>query len=43
MIYALLYKYMTDGLRVVMVFAQRPASLTDIDFFDWERLADQRP
>jgi hypothetical protein len=35
--------YMTDGLRVVLVFAQRPASLADIDFFDWERLADQRP
>jgi hypothetical protein len=25
---------------VVLVFAQRPASLADIDFFDWERLAD---
>ena len=35
--------YMTDGLRVILVFAQRPASLADIDFFDWERLADQRP
>jgi hypothetical protein len=32
--------YITDGLRVVLVFAQRPASLADIDFFDWERLAD---
>ena len=32
--------YITDGLRVVLVFAQRPASLSDIDFFDWERLAD---
>jgi hypothetical protein len=32
--------YITDGLRVVLVFAQRPASLADIDFFDWERLVD---
>ena len=32
--------YISDGLRVVLVFAQRPASLADIDFFDWERLAD---
>ena len=32
--------YITDGLRVVLVFAQRSASLADIDFFDWERLAD---
>jgi hypothetical protein len=32
--------YITDGLRVVLVFAQRPTSLADIDFFDWERLAD---
>ncbi len=32
--------YITDGLRVVLVFAQRPSSLADIDFFDWERLAD---
>jgi hypothetical protein len=28
----------TDGLRVVLVFAERPASLADINFFDWERL-----
>ena len=34
--------YTTDGLRVVLVFAQRPASLADIDFFDWERLVDYR-
>ena len=34
--------YTTDGLRVVLVFAQRPASLADIDFFDWERLIDYR-
>jgi LssY C-terminus len=32
--------YTTDGLRAVLVFAERPASLADIDFFDWERLAD---
>jgi hypothetical protein len=32
--------YTTDGLRVVLVFAQRPTSLADIDFFDWERHAD---
>jgi hypothetical protein len=32
--------YLTDGLRVVMVFGDRPASLAMIDFFDWERLAD---
>jgi hypothetical protein len=34
--------YTTDGLRVVLVFAQRPASLANIDFFDWERLIDYR-
>ena len=34
--------YMTDGLRVVLVFGDRPASLDKIDFFDWERLADYR-
>lgn len=32
--------YITDGLRVVLLFAQRPTSLSGIDFFDWERLAD---
>jgi hypothetical protein len=32
--------YTTDGLRVVLVFGDRPASLATIDFFDWERLAD---
>jgi hypothetical protein len=32
--------YITDGLRVVLVFAQRPTSLADIDFFEWERLVD---
>jgi len=36
------FHYKTDGLRVVMVFGDRPASLEEIDFFDWERLADYR-
>ncbi|MGD8971013.1 MAG: LssY C-terminal domain-containing protein [Desulfobacterales bacterium] len=34
--------YTTDGLRVVLVFGNRPASLATIDLFDWERLADYR-
>src|SRR5210317_1483411 len=34
--------YTTDGLRVILVFGDRPASLEGIDFFDWERLADYR-
>jgi hypothetical protein len=34
--------YTTDGLRVVLVFGDRPASLEGIDFFNWERLADYR-
>ena len=34
--------YTTDGLRAVLVFGDRPASLSTIDFFDWERLADHR-
>jgi hypothetical protein len=34
--------YTTDGLRVVMIFDDRPASLEEIDFFDWERLVDYR-
>ena len=34
--------YTTDGLRVALVFGDRPASLAKIDFFDWERLADYR-
>ena len=33
-------QYTTDGLRAVLMFGDRPASLTTIDFFDWERLAD---
>jgi hypothetical protein len=32
--------YTTDGLRVVLVFGDRPASLEGIDFFSWERLGD---
>ena len=35
-------QYTTDGLRVVLVFGDRPASLEGIDFFNWERLADYR-
>ena len=35
-------QYTTDGLRVVLVFAERPASLEEMDFFNWERLADYR-
>jgi hypothetical protein len=34
--------YTTDGLRAVLVFGDRPASLEGIDFFDWERLGDYR-
>ena len=34
--------YITDGLRVVLVFGSRPSSLEGIDFFDWERLLDYR-
>ena len=34
--------YATDGLRVVLVFGDRPASLEGIDFFNWEQLADYR-
>ena len=34
--------YRTDGLRVVLVFGDRPASLKEIDFFNWERLTDYR-
>jgi len=35
-------QYTTDGLRVVLVFGDRPASLATIDFFNWERLIDYR-
>ena len=31
-----------DGLRVVLVFGDRPASLKGIDFFNWERLSEYR-
>lgn len=34
--------YKTDGLRVVMVFGDRPVSLAAIKFFAWERLLDYR-
>ena len=36
------HQYVTDGLRVVLMFGSRPASLETIDFFDWERLSDYR-
>lgn len=32
--------YVTDGLRVVLLFGHRPVSIDDIDFFEWERLSD---
>ena len=32
--------YWTDGLRAVILFTKEPVSLAEIDFFDWERLAD---
>jgi len=35
-------RYTTDGLRVALIFGDRPASLDKIDFFNWERLADYR-
>ena len=35
-------QYTTDGLRVVLVFGDRPAGLDTIDFFNWERLIDYR-
>jgi hypothetical protein len=35
-------QYTTDGLRAVLVFGDRPASLATIDFFNWERLIDYR-
>jgi LssY C-terminus len=34
--------YHTDGLRAVLVFGSETLSLSEIDFFDWERLADYR-
>ena len=35
-------QYTTDGLRAVLVFGDRPSSLEEMDFFNWERLADYR-
>ena len=32
--------YSTDGLRVVIQFSARPASLAEINFYNWERLTD---
>jgi hypothetical protein len=34
--------YHSDGLRAVLVFGGKAMSLAEIDFFDWERLADFR-
>ncbi len=33
-------KYHTDGLRAVFFFEQRLVALSEIEFFDWERLVD---
>jgi hypothetical protein len=35
-------QYTTDGLRVVLVFGDRPVSLAEIEMFDWERISDHR-
>ena len=35
-------QYTSDGLRAVLVFGDRPSSLEEIDFFNWERFADYR-
>ena len=32
--------YHTDGLRAVLMFEERPVSLSEIEFFGWERLVD---
>jgi len=32
--------YHTDGLRAVLLFEKRPVSLSEIEFFVWERLVD---
>jgi hypothetical protein len=32
--------YHTDGLRAVLLFEKRPVSLSEIEFFRWERLVD---
>jgi hypothetical protein len=34
--------YTTDGLRAVLVFGDRPTSLEEIDFFNWEHFVDYR-
>ena len=34
------FNYITDGLRVVLVFGERPISFADIEYFDWEQLSD---
>lgn len=34
-------QYHTDGLRAVLIFASDPVSMTQIEFFNWESLADQ--
>lgn len=33
-------QYRTDGLRAVLMFAEDPVSLAEIEFREWERLAD---
>ena len=33
-------QYHTDGLRAVLLFERGNRSLANVDFFDWERLAD---
>jgi len=35
--------YHTDGLRVVVLYDTDPVSMTEIEFFRWERLIDHRP
>jgi hypothetical protein len=32
--------YQTDGLRAVLVFGQESVSLSEIEFFEWQRLID---
>ena len=34
--------YETDGLRAVVVFERRPVALSEIQLFDWGRLAEHR-
>lgn len=35
--------YYTDGLRAVMIYDTTPVSMTEIEFFRWERIIDYRP